>query len=197
MSQKVLRFLVLAGRPVGGTEGMVLQRLPVSDGALKAFGTSGEGVAAVLSCMERHQSHAGIQAMACWSMVNLALVADQKRALVREGGISAIVKAMARHPEDSEVHFRAMFALINLVTPDVTADSSIPTETMQVRQTQRIEHEPFFRHVHLPRLLAYRLLIHALDILITCSFIASVGLSTAYPYAWHFKNENNHRSVNV
>lgn len=135
-AQKILRFLVLAGRPVGGTEGMVLRRLPACDGALKAFGPSGEGVAAVLDCMERHQSHAAIQAMACWSMVNLALIADQKRSLVRQGGISAIVRAMARHPEDSEVHFRAMFALINLVTPDVTAENSIPIDTMKVRLSE-------------------------------------------------------------
>lgn len=116
---------------------MVLRRPPASEGALKAFGPSGEGVAAVLACMERHQSHAGIQAVACWSMVNLALIADQKRVLVRDGGISAIVRAMGRHPNDAEVHFRAMFALINLVTPDVTAEKSIPTETMKVNSTKK------------------------------------------------------------
>lgn len=140
--QKIMRFLVLAGRPVGGTEGMVLPRLPACEGALKAFGPSGDGVAAVLACMERHQSHAGIQAMACWSMVNLALITDQKRVLVREGGISAIVRAMSRHPEDGEVHFRAMFALINLVTPDMTTESSIPTDTMKVKKQLQQEIHP-------------------------------------------------------
>lgn len=131
--QKILRFLVLAGRPVGGTEGMVLHRLQVGDGALKAFGSMGEGVSAVIACMKRHQSHAAIQAMACWSMVNLALIPDQRRLLVHQGGIQAIIKAMADHPGDSEVHFRAIFALVNLVTPDVTSESSIPTDTMKVR----------------------------------------------------------------
>lgn len=128
---------MLAGRPVGRTEGTVLPRPPTCDGALRAFGPSGEGVQAVLACMERHHTNATIQAMACWSMVNLALIAKQKRSLVRNGGISAIVKAMARHPEDSEVHFRAMFALINLVTPDVTTENTVPPETMKVRFPSR------------------------------------------------------------
>lgn len=128
-----MRFLVLAGRPVGRTEGMVLPRPPACDGALRAFGPSGEGVETVLASMERHQSNAKVQAMACWSMVNLALIADQKRSILCQGGISAIVRAMACHPEDREVHFRAMFALINLVTPDVTAEKIIQPETMKVR----------------------------------------------------------------
>lgn len=114
---------------------MVLHNLPAGDGALRSFGPNGEGVAAVLACMQRHQSHAKIQAMACWSMVNLALIADQKRLLISQGGLLAIVRAMAHHPEDSEVHFRAMFALINLVTPDVTSGNTIPTDTMKVRDS--------------------------------------------------------------
>lgn len=128
---------MLAGRPVGRTEGMVLPRPPTCDGALRAFGPLGEGVETVLACMEKHHTNATIQAMACWSMVNLALIANQKRSLVRKGGIPAIVKAMARHPADSEVHFRAMFALINLVTPDVTAENTVPPETMTVRFPSR------------------------------------------------------------
>lgn len=82
--------------------------------------------------MERHQLDATVQAMACWSMVNLALIAEQKTSVVRQGGILAIVRAMDLHSEDSEVQFRAMFALINLVTPDVTAGKYIQPETMKV-----------------------------------------------------------------
>lgn len=88
---------------------------------------------AVLACMKRHQSNATVQAVACWSLVNLALIPQQKRALCRQGGVLAVVQAMACHPEDSEVHFRAMFALINLVTPDVTAEKIIHPDTMKVR----------------------------------------------------------------
>lgn len=87
---------------------------------------------ALLLCMERHQSSASVQAMACWSMVNLALISSQKRSLVHQGAVLAVVRAMALHAEDKEVHFRAMFALINLVTPDVTVEKSIQPETMKV-----------------------------------------------------------------
>ena len=133
--QKIFRFLILAGRPVGRVEGVVLPRPPTCDGGLKAFGPSGDGVEAVLACMERHQSNSQVQAVACWSLVNLALIPQQKRALCRRGGVLAIVRAMACHPQDSEVHFRAMFALINLVTPDVTSERIINPDTMQVRHS--------------------------------------------------------------
>ncbi|CAB1098238.1 unnamed protein product [Ectocarpus sp. CCAP 1310/34] len=128
---KILRFLVLAGRPAGRMEGAVMSRPPASDGPLRAFGPSGNGVEAVLACMERHRSNAAVQAVACWSLVNLALIPGQKRSLCRQGGVLAIVRAMARHPQDSEVHFRAMFALINLVTPDVTSEKIIQPDTMK------------------------------------------------------------------
>lgn len=116
----------------------MLPCLPACDGALKAFGPSGEGVEAVLACMESHLSNASVQATACWSMVNLALIAKQKKALVQKGGVLAIVRAMARHPQDSDVHFRAMFALINLVTPDVTVEKTIQPDTMKVRVHQPV-----------------------------------------------------------
>lgn len=113
-------------------EGTVLACPPACVGPLRAFGPSGEGVEALLACMERYQSNATVQAMACWSMVNLALIVNHKRSLVRQGGILAILRAMALNPQDSEVHFRAMFALINLVTPDVTAEKRIQPDTMKV-----------------------------------------------------------------
>ncbi|CAM9928382.1 unnamed protein product [Pylaiella littoralis] len=131
MLLKVLRFLVLAGRPIGRVEGVVLPSPPACDGALRAFGPSGDGVEAVLACMERYQSNAAVQSMACWSLVNLALIRQQKRCLCGQGGVLAIVRAMACHPEDIDVHFRAMFALINLVTPDVTSEKIIQPETMK------------------------------------------------------------------
>ncbi|CAM9592714.1 unnamed protein product [Scytosiphon promiscuus] len=131
MLLKILRFLVLAGRPIGRVEGVVLPAPPASDGALRAFGPSGDGVEEVLTCMKRHQSNATVQAVACWSLVNLALIRQQKRFLCSQGGVLAIVRAMAHHPGDSEVHFRAMFALINLVTPDVTSEKIIQSDTMK------------------------------------------------------------------
>lgn len=118
-------------------EGAVMSRPPASDGPLRAFGPLGDGVEAVLACMERHRSNAAVQAVACWSLVNLALIPGQKRSLCRQGGVLAIVRAMTRHPQDSEVHFRAMFALINLVTPDVTSEKIIQPDTMKVRGHQK------------------------------------------------------------
>lgn len=118
----------------------MLPCLPACDGALRAFGPSGEGVEAVLACMESHLSNASVQATACWSMVNLALIAKQKKALVQKGGVLAIVRAMARHPQDIDVHFRAMFALINLVTPDVTVEKTIQPDTMKVRTFRQVRY---------------------------------------------------------
>ncbi|CAM9274545.1 unnamed protein product [Discosporangium mesarthrocarpum] len=128
---KVLRFVVLAGRPIGGTEGMVFHRGRASGGALEAFGPTGEGVAAVLATMSRHLQHGPTQAMACWSMVNMALLPVQKENLIRLGGIKAVTSAMVAHPKDPEVLFRGMFALINLVTPDGESVSTMPTDTMK------------------------------------------------------------------
>lgn len=125
---------------------MVLPCPPANDGVLRAFGPSGDGVEAVLACMEKHLSNAAVQAMACWSMVNLALIANQKKALVSQGGVLAIVRAMARHPQDSDVHFRAMFALINLVTPDVTVEKTIQPDTMKVRVQQPHRSDRYFVH---------------------------------------------------
>ena len=79
-------------------------------------------------------------------MVNLALIANQKKALVSQGGVLAIVRAMARHPQDSDVHFRAMFALINLVTPDVTVEKTIQPDTMKVRVQQPHRSDRYFVH---------------------------------------------------
>lgn len=110
----------------------MLPNPPTCDGALGAFGPAGEGVKAVLACMERFQGNAAVQAMACWSMVNLALISDQKKSIICNGGIPAIVRAMVFHARDSEVHFRAMFALINLVTPDMTEQKIIQPDTMKV-----------------------------------------------------------------
>ena len=58
-----------------------------------------------------------LQAMSCWSLVNIALAPVQKEVLVKLGGIEVTTNAMMRHPHNAEVQFRALFALINLVIP--------------------------------------------------------------------------------
>ena len=55
--------------------------------------------------------------MACWAMVNLALVPSQKSMLMNMNGIQAAVNALVKHPKSFDVQFRALFALINLVVP--------------------------------------------------------------------------------
>merc|ERR1739848_485931 len=69
--------------------------------------------------MRRFQDNATLLAMACWALVNIALVSEQKAVLVKLGGIQAITNAMHRHPFCAELQFRALFALINLVIPSV------------------------------------------------------------------------------
>lgn len=58
-----------------------------------------------------------LQAMSCWSLVNVALTPLQKSMLVKLGGLTVTSNAMLQHPFNAEVQFRALFALINLVIP--------------------------------------------------------------------------------
>jgi hypothetical protein len=79
--------------------------------------STGNGTAVILDSMRRFVSDESLQAMACWSMVNIALIPSQKSMLVRLGGIGVLSQAMMMHPMSAEVQFRALFALINLVIP--------------------------------------------------------------------------------
>lgn len=75
------------------------------------------GIAVMLDSMRRFESDEALQAMSCWSLVNIALAPVQKEVLVKLGGIEVTTNAMMRHPHNAEVQFRALFALINLVIP--------------------------------------------------------------------------------
>merc|ERR1711982_101592 len=75
------------------------------------------GIAVMLDSMRRFNYHEFLQAMGCWSMVNIALIPSQKTMLVKLGGITVALNAMIMHPHSAEVQFRAAFALINLVIP--------------------------------------------------------------------------------
>ena len=77
--------------------------------------------------MRVHLKNANVQAMGCWSLVNLALNHQQKLALLALDGLDAVLAAMAHHPTTLEVQFRALFALINLVIPEA---GSVSTNTM-------------------------------------------------------------------
>lgn len=134
--------LVLLARPLGGREGMLFHSSMVnaagifsasagsSDGS--ASGGQGSsmfsggpenngksGIAVMLDSMRRFEDSEALQAMSCWSLVNIALAPTQKEVLVKLGGIAATTNAMMLHPHSAEVQFRALFALINLVIPSV------------------------------------------------------------------------------
>lgn len=111
--------LVLLARPIGGKEGMIFYRAMVNALGIFNIGSSTgkSGIAIMMDSMKRFSSNENLQAMSCWSMVNIALIQSQKVALVRLGGISAAGNAMMQHPSSPNVQFRALFALINLVIP--------------------------------------------------------------------------------
>jgi len=111
--------LVLLARPLGGKEGMLFHRSMVKSSGIFNVGSSTgkSGIAVMLDSMKRFSSDEDLQAMGCWSMVNIALIPSQKAVLVKLGGISVAANAIMQHPHSAEVHFRALFALINLVIP--------------------------------------------------------------------------------
>lgn len=115
--------LVLLARPLGGREGMLFHSSMVnSSGIFSAENGSSDGrngIAVMLDSMRRFQDNEVLQAMSCWSLVNIALATSQKEMLVKLGGIEVTANAMTTHPYSAEVNFRGLFALINLVIPSV------------------------------------------------------------------------------
>jgi hypothetical protein len=139
--------MVLLARPIGGREGMLFdtsmsdstrslglapkarygriassldrtdQATAQDDSSSDPTRNSLNGVSIFIASMERFASNEKLQAMACWAMVNLALVPAQKTMLIGMNGIQAALNAMTNHPRSFDVQFRALFALINLVVP--------------------------------------------------------------------------------
>merc|ERR1712216_850491 len=75
------------------------------------------GISILVESMERFSHSEKLQSMACWALVNVALVPLQKNMLMKIGGIEAILNAMEKHSSSFDVQFRALFALINLAVP--------------------------------------------------------------------------------
>ncbi|KAJ8614472.1 hypothetical protein CTAYLR_000851 [Chrysophaeum taylorii] len=117
-----LHCVVFLARPIGGAEGMIYQKGMTSTG-LDAFLHG--GISAVLHAMVAHATREDVQAMGCWSLVNLALNRQQKLQLLALDGIGRVLDAMTRHPAALEVQFRGLFALINLVIPEVAPVSPL------------------------------------------------------------------------
>ena len=113
-----LHSLVLLARPIGGSEGMVFSRGMARPTGLDALLGERGGIVSVLETMARHEANADVQAMACWALVNVMLIPQQKALVVARGGVQAVLRSMQAHPRHFEVQYRALFALINLLVPD-------------------------------------------------------------------------------
>jgi hypothetical protein len=102
--------IVLLARPLGGQEGMLFHSSMVNaSGILEAPDKSQSGrngIAVMLDSMKRFSDNEVLQAMSCWSLVNIALSPLQKEELVKLGGIEATTNAMKRHPHSAEVQVR-------------------------------------------------------------------------------------------
>jgi hypothetical protein len=108
-----------------------MKRKPISKDLDSSTDKEGDqtGISILVNSMERFSSSEKLQSMACWALVNIALVPLQKNMLMKLGGIEAILSAMEQHSKSFDVQFRALFALINLAVPcrrsDFVLDSSI------------------------------------------------------------------------
>ncbi|EJK77599.1 hypothetical protein THAOC_00554 [Thalassiosira oceanica] len=118
--------LVLLARPLGGNEGMLFHTAMVNTRGIFNNGSncSKNGIVIMLDSMRRFAQDEILQAMSCWSLVNVALTPLQKSMLVKLGGLTVTANAMLQHPYNAEVQFRALFALINLVIPSETRPES-------------------------------------------------------------------------
>jgi len=142
--------MVLFARPLGGREGMLfdnsMAESSTSGAAMQIMSHSQvslyrrrtpadcktpsrlngiSGINVMLDSMRRFEDKADLQAMACWAMVNLALVPAQKAMIMSLGGIEVALNAMQQHPADPDVQFRALFALINLVVAPQASTNTI------------------------------------------------------------------------
>lgn len=112
--------IVLLARPFGGREGMLFHSSMVNASGIfgcESSNSGKNGIAVMIDSMRRFEDNDVLQAMSCWSLVNIALAPAQKAVLVKLGGIQVIANAMLLHQHRAEVQFRALFALINLVIP--------------------------------------------------------------------------------
>lgn len=103
--------IVLLARPLGGREGMLFHSSMVNASGIFDSGTAADeggksGIAVMLDSMKRFEYDGVLQAMSCWSLVNIALAPAQKQMLVKLGGIQATANAMMLHPYDAEVQVR-------------------------------------------------------------------------------------------
>ena len=133
--------IVLLARPLGGREGMLFHTSMVNSSGIFSIENGGaesgrNGIAVLLDSMRRFRENEALQAMSCWSLVNVALAPAQKEMLVRLGAIEVTAAAMQTHPFNAEVQFRALFALVNLVIPSVSLNNDEGSEQRENSSTE-------------------------------------------------------------
>jgi len=101
--------------------------------------TGKTGIAILVESMKRFSSSEKLQSMACWALVNVALVPLQKNMLMKVGGIEAILCAMEKHVTSYDVQFRALFALINLAVPCRRSDFIVADPNIDASEATRNE----------------------------------------------------------
>lgn len=95
------------------------------------------GVEILLNSMRHFETSERLQSKACWALVNLALVPDQKNMILSLRGIECTLRAMILHPNSHDVQFRALFALINLVVVAKTPRDLIVPNAESGRHTEK------------------------------------------------------------
>jgi hypothetical protein len=137
--------LVLLARPLGGNEGMLFHTAMVNTRGIFNNGSnnSKNGIVIMLDSMRRFSQDEILQAMSCWSLVNVALTPLQKSMLVKLGGLTVTSNAMLQHPYNAEVQFRALFALINLVIPSEYLRLSVVSDFFSITYTLFLLHHLF------------------------------------------------------
>jgi len=107
------RSLVFLGRPCGGKEGTAFVGEERSLENLRAMSNL-DVIPLLLGSMRRFPNSVDVQASACWTLTNLALLADSKSAISTHGGLDLVLDALTRFPVTYDVQHRGIFALINL-----------------------------------------------------------------------------------
>jgi len=113
----VFHTLILLARSLDGNEGVLFHRTTVKSSGILSVGSNigKSNIAIMIDSMKKFSANENLQAMECWSMVNIALIPSQKVVLVKLCGISIAANTIMHHKHSAEVHFRSLFALINLV----------------------------------------------------------------------------------
>lgn len=120
--QVALWSLVIIARPLGSSEGAPFVSANNVNTANVAKMMSENGIQLIVQLIRKYERNPEILSKCFWSLVNLALLDQNKQEIFRLNGIQMIVKAMRNFPFDEELQHRACFCLINLSIPSEFKD---------------------------------------------------------------------------